>query len=230
MRSRDIEPMKGGHRDNYYYQMASNIRRYKGVNPPEPPSPARTITIDGSTSDWKGVKPVYETPKGNTRHRNHPGWNGVTFTNNTGRNDFVKALVAGDHENIYFCMETAADITPASDPAWMRLLIDTDRKRETGWEGYDFVLNRTAPTDAKITVERCTGGWNWEKCGEADYKAVGKFIELKIPRTALSLHGRLNFEFKWSDNMQQDGDIMDFYLSGDVAPAGRFNFIYKEKE
>ena len=29
--SRDIEPMQGGHGDNYYYQMVSYIRRYKGV-------------------------------------------------------------------------------------------------------------------------------------------------------------------------------------------------------
>ena len=29
--SRDIEPMKGGHGDNYYYQMVANIRRFKGA-------------------------------------------------------------------------------------------------------------------------------------------------------------------------------------------------------
>ena len=29
--SRDIEPMKGGHGDNYYYQMVDYIRRYKGL-------------------------------------------------------------------------------------------------------------------------------------------------------------------------------------------------------
>ena len=29
--SRDVEPMHGGHTDNYYYQMVSNIRKYKGV-------------------------------------------------------------------------------------------------------------------------------------------------------------------------------------------------------
>ena len=38
--SRDIEPMKGGHGDNYYYQLAAFIRRYKGVRP-VPPAPHR---------------------------------------------------------------------------------------------------------------------------------------------------------------------------------------------
>jgi hypothetical protein len=79
-------------------------------------------------------------------------------------------------------------------------------------------LNRVAPAD----------GWSWEKCGEADFRTVANFLEIGIPRSVLSLNGKLDVEFKWSDNMQRDGDVMDFYLSGDVAPVGRFNFIYRE--
>jgi hypothetical protein len=26
--------------------------------------------------------------------------------------------------------------------------------------------------------------------------------------------------------MQKEGDIMDFYVSGDTAPGGRFNYVY----
>jgi hypothetical protein len=57
-------------------------------------------------------------------------------------------------------------------------------------------------------------------------------LVLKVKKTALALTNTepLNFEFKWSDNMQEDGNIMDFYVNGDVAPAGRFNYIYKETE
>lgn len=40
----------------------------------------------------------------------------------------------------------------------------------------------------------------------------------------------VNIEFKWSDNMQEDGNIMDFWLSGDAAPCGRFNYVYMEAE
>ena len=29
--SRDIEPMRGGHADNYYWQLVANVRRYKGI-------------------------------------------------------------------------------------------------------------------------------------------------------------------------------------------------------
>ena len=38
-----------------------------------------------------------------------------------------------------------------------------------------------------------------------------------------------DFEFKWNDNMTKEGDIMDFYVSGDTAPFGRFNFVYSAK-
>ena len=36
----------------------------------------------------------------------------------------------------------------------------------------------------------------------------------------------VTLDFKWWDNPQKPGDIMDVYLSGDAAPDGRFNFRY----
>lgn len=229
-KSRDIEPMKGGHGDAYYYQLATNIRRFKGVGRLEPPSKEQTVTIDGQISEWDQVKPRYLTPRGNTLHRNHPGWRGIQFTNNTGRNDFVSTCVARDRDNLYFLVQTAENITSSTDPGWMWLFIDADRNKETGWEGYDFLLNRITPSETVIIVEKNKGGWEWEKCGEATYKVSGKQMEISIPRSSLLFKDKkLNFEFKWTDNIQKVGDIMDFYLSGDVAPAGRFNFIYQEK-
>jgi hypothetical protein len=54
-------------------------------------------------------------------------------------------------------------------------------------------------------------------------------LEIKIDRKTLNLNGKpLNFEFKWNDNMQENGNIMDFYVNGDTAPGGRFNFVYAE--
>lgn len=229
-KSRDIEPMKGGHGDAYYYQLAANIRRFKGVGRLEPPSKEQTVTIDGQISEWDQVKPRYLTPRGNTLHRNHPGWRGIQFTNNTGRNDFVSTCVARDRDNLYFLVQTAENITSSTDPGWMWLFIDADRNKETGWEGYDFLLNRITPSETVIIVEKNKGGWEWEKCGEATYKVSGKQMEISIPRSSLLFKDKkLNFEFKWTDSIQKVGDIMDFYLSGDVAPAGRFNFIYQEK-
>ena len=48
-----------------------------------------------------------------------------------------------------------------------------------------------------------------------------------IPRAALGIgEGDFTVNFKWSDNMQTDGDIMDFYTNGDVAPGARFKYSF----
>ena len=52
-------------------------------------------------------------------------------------------------------------------------------------------------------------------------------MTLEIPRSALGLKTEeVHFNFKLSDNMQVDGDILDFYQNGDVAPGGRFMFMF----
>ena len=132
------------------------------------------MKIDGKVDEWENVKPVYNTPRGNTLHRNHQGWRGIQFSNTTGRNDFVSTRVARDKDNLYFLIETAENISSSTDSGWMWLFIDSDRNRETGWEGFDFLLNRTSPSATTITVERNNGGWSWEKCGDATYRYLGK--------------------------------------------------------
>jgi hypothetical protein len=54
-------------------------------------------------------------------------------------------------------------------------------------------------------------------------------LQLAIPREALGFRQRGNktaFAFKWADPLQLPGEIMDFYLSGDVAPEGHFSYRY----
>jgi hypothetical protein len=43
--SRDVEMMAGGYGDNYYMQMAANIRRYKGMAPADPVTSAQRIDV-----------------------------------------------------------------------------------------------------------------------------------------------------------------------------------------
>ncbi len=231
-KSRDIEPVKswGTKGDVYYIQLISNVRKFKGMKKQEPASGKKTIKI-GDFDDWSDVKPEYWDYKGDTIHRNHLGQgNQLVYVNNTGRNDIVLAKVARDDEYIYFYVETADNLTPKTDPKWMRLFIDSDRNKSTGWEGYDFVINRSSPGDSAL-VEKSTYGWIWKKVGSAAYAVQGNKLELKVARSILGLSGKegLDFEFKWSDNMQEDGNIMDFYVNGDAAPGERFNYVYQTK-
>ncbi|MEN8255968.1 MAG: hypothetical protein ABFR33_10930 [Verrucomicrobiota bacterium] len=234
--SRDIEPMKGGYGDNYYYQMVDNIRKFKGMEKPEPASGEKTISIDGKFDDWVDVVPSFKDSKGDAGHRDgygyidkeNPGQH-LHYTNDTGRNDIVGAKIARDEKNLCFLVETAASLTSHTDEKWMQLLIDIDRDKVTGWKGYDFVISSYG-SDGKAELGKSSMDWKWAEAGRVDYKAAGSKMEIAIPRDLLNLpEGKpLDLEFKWMDNVDPSADIMQFYLDGDVAPLGRFNYRYVE--
>lgn len=226
--SRDIEPMKGGHGDNYYYQMVGNIRRFKGVPASQPASVSKTIRIDGVFDEWQTVQPDFKAHRGSTIHRDSPGFQSYYYKNTSGRNDIIGTKVARDQTSVYFYVETAERLTPHTDPNWMTLFIDTDRKRTTGWQGYDFAINRKR-VGQRATLEQTTNGLTWVKVSDVRYAYEGSRLEIQVPRRFLQTAQGLDFEFKWSDNRQKDNDIMDFWINGDVAPAGRYNYLYKAK-
>jgi hypothetical protein len=161
-------------------------------------------------------------------HRNHRGYSKTLYQNDSGRNDFVVAKVARDAENVYFYLETADPITAPSGFGWMTLLIDIDRDKSTGWEGYDYAVNRMTPVGHEAILEHSQRGWNWSEVGKVAFRVESNRIQLRIPRTLLGLTSKdpLDLEFKWTDNVPASGDITDFYLYGDVAPGGRFNYRY----
>lgn len=231
-RSRDIEPNKGwGDKgDVYYLQLIDNVRKFKGMVPSQKVSAPKTIRI-GKANDWDEVTPYYKHYKGNTMHRDHRGRYDQYYTNNTGRNDIVGGKVARDQENMYFCIETAEKLTSQNDRNWMMLLIDTDRNKSTGWNGYDVIVNRVSPKGNKAIVEKnVQGRWEWEPLAETKFTVNNRRLELQIKRSLLSLGDKeIDIEFKWNDNMQENGNIMDFYTNGDTAPGGRFNFVYSTK-
>jgi len=231
-RSRDIEPNKGwGDRgDVYYLQLITFIRKFKGMPAPKPASAPQTMHI-GQASGWEHVRSCYKHYPGNTMHRDYRGFGDQYYINGSGRNDIVGAKVTCDEENIYFYVETDKPLTPITDRNWMMLLIDTDRDKATGWNGYDFIVNRSSPQKKKACVERNVGGrWEWETVARIKYAVHVNRLELEIPRCILHVADEpVDLEFKWNDNMQENGHIMDFYVNGDTAPGGRFNFVYSTK-
>lgn len=227
--SRDIEPMVGGHSDAYYYQMVDYIRKFKGARKPPAAGLKKTIQIGRGFAEWRNVKPEYLDDVGDTMHRDHPAYDDIgRYTNTTGRNDFAVLKVARDNKFIYFYARTREPITPHTDPNWMMLFINTDRSHDTGWEGYNFMVNCKVLDGKTSMLEESSGGWDWEPRSEIRYHVEGNEMELAIPRKALGLEsGPLDFEFKWADNMQAP-DIMEFTVNGDAAPNGRFNYVFSE--
>jgi hypothetical protein len=252
--SRDIEPMRGGFGDNFYYQAIANIRRYKGV--PEIPHAGgkkRTIELDGSFDQWKEVTPEYRGHFGNTIPRNFDGFgrapktrtqgahpdfdgNGTTwkgqegprYTNTTGRNGLQVMKVCHDHEYIYFYVQTEKPITPPSDPNWMMLLIRTGNPANHVWNGYDFIVNRVPPGKFGALLEKNNGGWSWLRAADIKFRVEGKQMHLAVPRDVLGLaQDPVTFDFKWLDNIKLPDDLTVLYTDGDTAPSGRFRFRYR---
>ena len=231
--SRDCEPTKGVFKDTYYLLLANKIRQFKGVRPTPTASAEKTVAL-GDFDAFDDVKPEFFGFKGGTEPREaYLRQNKTPVTNYTGRNDIILSKVARDSENLYFYVQTADDLTPHTDKSWMRLFINTDRKYKTGWEGYDFILNRVSPTENKAVLEKWNGknitDWKFEKVADVDYTYAGNEMMIKIPKSLLGIGEKLDIEFKWNDNMQIQGDIMDFYNNGDTAPVSRFAYRYVDE-
>ena len=225
--SRDCEPMKGGHGDNYYFQLAANVRRYKGVRDVPHANGRHTAVIDGKADEWARVEPEYRDAVGDTLHRNHAGYGATCYTNTTGRNDLKNMKVAQDATSVFFMAETAAPLTPHTDANWMLLFIDADQDAKTGWQGYDVLINRHADAAGRTaTVERWTAD-GWSKAGDARVCAAGNTLELAVSRKLLGLDKQaVRLDFHWADNMRRIDDLAEFGISGDSAPERRFNYRF----
>jgi len=224
--SRDIEPVTGLHGDNYYYQLIANVRRYKGAPALPPASAAKAIKLNGGFDQWRDVGPEFTDHAFDTDPRDF-GKGELHYTNASGRNDLTLAKVARDGANVYFYAQTRAPLTPRTDTNWMWLLIDADQNAKTGWEGYDYIV-RQAADGKEAWLEKNVGGWKWEQVVKVELVAKGNELMLAVPRSVLGLPAgdAVTLDFKWWDNAQKPGDIMDTYLSGDTAPDARFNFRY----
>jgi hypothetical protein len=230
--SRDLEPMKGGHSDNYYYQLVSLCRQRKGVRPVTTASAPQTINMLGDFSDWSNVAPAYYDPLNDTAWRNFPSSvsQAGTYTNSTGRNDFTVLKVARDAKYLYFFAQCSSNISSYISTNWMVLFLDTDQNHATGWEGYDFAINLGPRTSGVTSLSQNTSlsnAWNWTTVrSDLAYQAAGNKFMVRVPRADLGLSGDpLRFEFHWADNFQTN-DIADFGVNGDSAPDRRFNYRF----
>ncbi|MGM9624232.1 MAG: hypothetical protein ACI3XM_00865 [Eubacteriales bacterium] len=226
--SRDIEPSAGILGDNYYYQMVSFIRQFKGTDAAPEAGSEKTIDIHGSLSQWDDVGPDYYAYIGNTGNRDADGYVGQHYENTSGRNDITLAKVAYDADNLYFYVECAEAITDADGENWMRLLLNTDEDDAAAWETYEYILNRNKAG----VLERSLGGWSWETVGVVDYTCSGKTLQAVIPRAMLGLgENDFTLRFKWADNnLYEDetgsADILSLYSDGDCAPGARYQYRY----
>ncbi|MCC8425936.1 hypothetical protein [Mucilaginibacter sp. UR6-11] len=226
--NRAIQPMKGGYTDNYYMQMAENIRRYKGARPVPVLKGVNPIKIDGNFHDWDMIRTEYRDTKGDVIHRDYNGYGGLHYTDTSGRNDILTCKVGVDNANIYFYAQTDQPLSRSSGNNWMLLLLDADQNPATGWYGYDFMINKKV-IDSKTTTlmqyDAKAPGDHWIEAARINYRYKGNQFEVAVPRILLKLKGNaISFDYHWSDNAASLEDPISLSTSGDSAPNRRFNY------
>lgn len=225
--SRDCEPMRGGFEDNYYYQMVSNIRKFKGVEAVPTLSSHENIKIDGRSTDWKVVEPDFRDDAGDTRHRNHEGYaEAGPYINEWGRNDIVSCKAARNKDHLFFMARTASPLmVKKKDTSWMNLLIRFTERDLPDWEGYHFRVVPEASGPGQATLCAWRDG-RWKKVKEVPFARGGDFVELALPLGNTDMES-LEVEFKWFDHIPEPIDALDFQDHGDAAPNNRFRYKLK---
>ncbi len=222
--SRDVEPMEGGYGDNYYIQMMSYIRQYKG-NAGKVDVTCKTIDVTAGFSQWNNVVSYYKDYVDDTVDRKKAGFENEKYEDKSGRNDIEEMKVSQDAENLYFFVKTVEDITAAEGNNWMNLYISTGNT--TGWDGFNYVLNYKTPESDKAYLGKLadSADYSVSDVSTVDYRVSGNMMMVKIPKADLGIKGSANIGFKWADNCTE-GDVFGFYKTGDAAPIGRAAYYF----
>jgi hypothetical protein len=224
--SRDIEPMKGGFGDNYYYQMVDGIRKFKGTRAGPQVQGGVRISIDGTFDDWTNINNVYYDHAGDTRRRDHPGWGRIeAYKNNSGRYDLHEARATEDEGDLAFYLLIDGVFPDNQVPPGTELLLESRDMIGERNLGYTHRLIAAAAAGA-MDLQMSKGGWQWSTIAQVPVAVKDGELELRFPKILLkAATGEVHF--KWIDNVQPDGDAMRFYDQGDSAPNARFNYRFE---
>ncbi len=229
--SLSIEPAKEYFKDNYYMQTAMNIRDYKFTGE-SPAYEAQTIDINGSYAQWYITEGVYRQIGEKAYRRMSSSVDGsITYRTSLPENNIQEIRVAHDQDNIYFMLRTEKDITSRKDGSlsWMNLFIGAGEPSLEGWEGYDYVLNRSG-SDNSTDIVKLNADFSGEVVGQADMKIDGNRMFISVPRSLVGMENQTQFYFKAADSVAAPEDIMEYYVSGSVMPMGRLSYEYKMAE
>ena len=205
-----------GYGDNYVMQLMENVRRFKG------------ISCENQVS--AGIYKAVATKKPG---RDCEGFYAVTRYYEPAPRTFIKEVaVTTDHNNLYFDVIAADDIQIPRHPCtnWMNLFIRINDLRGPAWNGFHYVINRHPGAGFVTSVERINGN-EASAAGNAFISVNGNRMKFTIPRSSVNNHGSpLDISFKIADDVTDETNILDYYVSGEVFPLGRLGYTYKEKE
>jgi hypothetical protein len=209
-------------------QLVSNIRKFKGTDKTVVQTDRKTMDVAGNFSQWSDIAVTYTDFTDGAFRRDAVGTGGIRQINTSGRNGLLYSKVTQDANNLYFYVQTQADITPydRSEGSWMQLYLDLDGKKENDWNGYEYVVNGKAKSNTATTLAKYNGS-TFEAAGDIPYQVYGNQMMVAVPKALLGITGEtVTFEFKWADSREAYTSLEDFYENGDVMPVGRFNYQF----
>ena len=233
--SRDVEMMKGGYKDNFYLQLVRNIRDLKMSKMTQTEyETSNTIDIRKGLSQWDNIKSVYYgfTGKGNRNFTNFSRT--AKYTDNSLINDIEEIRVTHDNINLYYLIKTTKEINVnLSSEKFMNLMIDVDGYKNKPFLGYDYLINRKPDKYGLTSIEEYgyeRGNYNFKNSGDAEFTVYGKYMQIKIPRSAIGISGRqFRVDFQIADNVTDMLDSQKYYITGSVVPSGTFRYAYYGK-
>lgn len=203
--SRDIEMMRGGYFDNYYLQLISCIRAYKGQNDDALPTTC------------------YHVPGGNI-HRSSDGY-GTHYTNTTGRNALAAMKVEKNNDSLCVRVQCYGKLDENRDGSWMQVFVTGE-----GEHGGMFATIWT-----KDGVQLAAVGKQDHHDDTSDYTdvAVAMSIQAEVEENSVTYHipcsllPKGTLWVKAADSREPIRTGEDFYDHGDSVPVGRLWFQVK---
>lgn len=218
--SRDIEPINGYYGDNFYMQMIQNIRAFRGQSGDGISVETAELSPTEITGAWNRVSSGIADFSG-SETRNYANCDGsAVYTNTTKRNDITEIRVAACGDKVYVLLTAAQKIAVSQDADWMNLWIRTSAHPENAC-GYDFVINRSR-NEETADIEKLTAD-GAEIVGSAALCVRGNLIQYSFDRSLLGAW----FQLKATDHVDPAEDLLSLYTTGDSAPYGRLNYLFR---
>lgn len=239
--SRDIEPMRDGYFDNYYMQLIDNIRRYKGLAPTLVQDTRKIIDLDGEFSQWDDILVTYTDPTGDCEKRRSRCFGNDKVEDDSGNNDLRNAKVTHDTKYLYFYIDVPETYGEGEenyitahmpDTSWMQIFINTDMNAETGFYGFDYIINNTVKDNKTSTLAKATSNgkeYAFEDTADIDYRIKGTQMMIRVALEDLGIkdYSQIKFAFKWVDSNTKITTMEQMYSEGDCAPLGRLSYVFQ---
>ena len=225
--SRDMEPNRGPLKDDNFNMLIDMVRKYKGARKAPTATGAKTIDLSGDASQWAEVGPKFVNAYQNYE-RDYESYGKYKNSEERWRytttvvNSIKGAKATFDNDNIYFMVECEEDIKDCNN--FLTLYLNTDRNYVTGWEGYDYIVEKG------VVSRFADGAYTKTNVATVNYTVSGNMMQLAIPRSVIAETGVVDLELKWSDSVDVSEDYLNFYSDGSVAPYGKLNYLFTEIE